>query len=203
FDDFGATLPTFLNASSIARLYPSSSCASLTWTPVTSPRRRWIADVAPGDNARAPAAISSDPKRNARSDSNSTVLNLDLDDFANPDVADALHHDRAHQHHLAHALAEEQLHVLRVDEIQGGRERGRQRHQDIAGESAVRRVGADIPLNLEALADDVGEPVENLREVAAGVALDQDGGDEEPDVEQVEARRELVERIAQRQAEVL
>ena len=63
------------------------------------------------------------------------------------------------------------------------RERRRQRQQHVAGEAAVRRVHADLPPNLEALAHDVREVVENLRQVAAGVALDQHGGDEEPDVE--------------------
>ena len=35
----------------------------MTWAPVTSPRRRWTTEIAPGDNARAPAAISSEPKK--------------------------------------------------------------------------------------------------------------------------------------------
>ncbi len=108
-----------------------------------------------------------------------------------------------HQHHLAHALAEQQLHVLRVDERQRDGERRRQRQQHVAGEAAVRRVHAHLALDLEALADDVREVVENLRQVAAGVALDQHRGDEEPHVEQAEALRQLVERVAQRQPEVL
>ena len=79
---------------------------------------------------------------------------------------------------------EQQLHVLGVDERQRDAERRRQRQQHVAGEAAVRRVHAHLPLDLEALAHDVREVVENLRQVAAGLALDQHRGDEEPHVEQ-------------------
>ena len=67
----------------------------------------------------------------------------------------------------------------------------RQRQQHVAGEAAVRRVHAHLPQNLEPLADDVREVVENLRQVAAGLALDQHGGDEEPDVEDRHALGQL------------
>ena len=78
---------------------------------------------------------------------------------------------------------EEQLHVLGIDERQRDRQRRRQRQQHVAGEAAVRGVHAHLPLDLEPLAHDVREVVENLGQVAAGVALNQHGGDEEPDVE--------------------
>ena len=61
--------------------------------------------------------------------------------------------------------------------------------QHVAGEAAVRGVHAHLPANLEPLAHDVREVVENLGQVAAGVALDQHGGDEEADVEQLRCAR--------------
>ena len=70
------------------------------------------------------------------------------------------------------------------------RERRRQRQQHVAGEAAVRRVHAHLPLDLEPLAHDVREVVENLRQVAAGLALNQHGGDEEPDVEHAARARD-------------
>src|SRR4029077_14915252 len=73
----------------------------------------------------------------------------------------------------------------------------------VPGEAAVRRVHADLAANLEPLADDMREVVEDFGEGAAGVTLDQHGGDEEADVEERHALGELVQRIAQRQAEVL
>ena len=60
---------------------------------------------------------------------------------------------------------------------------GRQRQQHVAGESAVRRVHAHLPRESESLADDVRQVVENLRQVAAGLALDRHRRDEEADVE--------------------
>ena len=83
------------------------------------------------------------------------------------------------------------------------RQERRQRQQHVAGEAAVRRVDAHLPLDLEPLAHHVREVVENLRQVAAGVALNQDGGDEEPHVEDGDALGQLVERLPQRQAVVL
>ena len=82
-------------------------------------------------------------------------------------------------------------------------EHRRQRQQHVAGEPAVRRVDPHLAENLEALADDVREVLENLGQVAARLALDQDRGREEPDVEQRHADRQVVERVLQRQTEVL
>ena len=82
-------------------------------------------------------------------------------------------------------------------------EEHRQREQHVAGQPAVRRVDAHLAEDLEALADDVGEVLEDLGQVAAGLALDQDRGREEPHVEQRHADGEVRQRVLQRQAEVL
>ncbi len=74
-------------------------------------------------------------------------------------------------------------------------QRGRQRHQHVARKAPVGRVDADLPQNLEALTHDVGEVVENLGEVAAGLTLNQDGGHEEFHVENRHALGHLVERV--------
>ena len=55
----------------------------------------------------------------------------------------------------------------------------RQQHQHKACDPAVRRDHLDLAFYLEALPDDTREVVEHLRQVAAGFALRQDGGDEE------------------------
>ena len=108
-----------------------------------------------------------------------------------------------HQHQPARALGEEQVHVFGVDEHQRDGEERRQSQQHVAGHAAVRRVDAHLAENLEPLAHDVGEVVEDLREVAAGLALDEHGGREEPHVEERHADRQVVQRVLQRQAEVL
>src|SRR5581483_3270628 len=195
-------LPIRFSVSTTFFSYPSSSSALLTGVPVTSPRRRSMA-LEPGDRAMAAPATRSDANTNARSGSIKVTLHLDLDDVADPDIANHLHHDRRHQQLLAEPLMEQEIHVRRIDHRQRRTERRRERHQDPAGEPAVRRMDADLAEDLEPLAHDVRQVVENLREVAAGVALNQDGGHEEPDVEERHAVRQLVERVSKRQTEVL
>src|SRR5919201_6481954 len=137
------------------------SSAPLSGVPVTSPRRRSIV-VEVGESASATPAMSSEAKMNARSGSSSVTLHLDLDDLANPDVANHLHDDRDHQQLLADSRLEEELHMRRIDDLERHAERGGQRHQHPAGEPSVCRVHAHLTQNLEPLADDVCEVVENL-----------------------------------------
>src|SRR5688572_14266100 len=154
-----------------------------------------------GANAIAAPTISSETNRNARI--GSSTLHLDLDDLADPDVADELHDDRGGDHLLPHALREEELHVIRVDEHQRDGERRRKRQQDIAGEAAVRGMHADLPQNLEALAYHVREVVENLGQVATCLTLNRHGGHEELHVEEGHALSHQVEHLAYRQAKIL
>src|SRR5262245_44368377 len=91
--------------------------------------------------ARAPT--SAVPNRNA---SNGIIiaLYLDLDDLLDPEVADRLHDRGGAEQHVADPFAEEQLHVIGIDERErDGQERG-QREQHVAGQPAVRRVDADL-----------------------------------------------------------
>ena len=110
---------------------------------------------------------------------------------------------RAEQHHLAHALAKEQVHVLRVDEGQRDTEHRREREQDVTGEPAVRGVDPHLAQDLEPFTDDVREVLENLREVAAGFPLDEHRGRKEANVERRHANGQVVERVLERQTEVL
>ena len=89
-----------------------------------------------------------------------------------------------------------------IDEQHDG-ERRRQPDEHPAGDAAVRRDDADLPLHPEPIADDRREVVENLGEVAAGLALRQHGGDEEPRVEQRDPLARSLQRVRQRHAEVL
>ena len=67
----------------------------------------------------------------------------------------------------------------------------------------MRGVDSHLSENLEALAHHVRQVLENLREVAARLALDEHGGREEPHVEAGHAHGQVLERILQRQPEVL
>src|SRR6186997_938872 len=120
-----------------------------------------------GDSTMAAAAMSSETNTNPSSGRMTVTLYLDLDDLANPEVANRLHDDGAHDHHLAHLFLEQQIHVLGIHP----------RQQHIAGETAVRGVDPDLPQNLESLAHYVCEVVENLRQVAARFSLNQHRSD--------------------------
>src|SRR4029453_9481127 len=156
-----------------------------------------------GDSTMAAAAMSSETNTNPSSGRRTVTLYLDLDDFTNPEVTNRLHDDGAHDHHLAHALLEQQIHVLGIHPREHDTQRGRERQQHIAGEAAVRRGAPDLPQNLESLTDDVCEVVENLGEVAASLPLNQDGSDEEPHIQMRYSLGQLVQRVLQRKTEVL
>src|SRR5215203_4975176 len=83
---------------------------------VSSSRRRSIAVARRGMSAIAPAVITSVPNTNARSGRSIVTLHLDLDDLLDPQVSDGLQAERREQHHLPHLFAEQQVHVLGVDE---------------------------------------------------------------------------------------
>ena len=61
----------------------------------------------------------------------------------------------------------------------------------------------DLPANLESLSNHVRQVIEDLGKVAAAFALNGDGGDEEFHVQQRDTAREGIERVAQRQTEIL
>ena len=95
------------------------------------------------------------------------------------------------------------MHVFRVDEHQRNGQKRRQGQQHVAGHAPVRGVDAHLAENLEPLAHDVGEVVENLREVAAGLSLDEHGGREEPHVDERHPDGHVVQRVLEGQAVVL
>src|SRR5829696_6140773 len=85
---------------------------------VSSSRRRSIAVARRGIIAIAPAVMIRVPNTNASSGRNIVTLHLDLDDLLDPQEAGGLQRQRAEQHHLPHPLAQEQVHVVGIDERQ-------------------------------------------------------------------------------------
>ncbi len=63
--------------------------------------------------------------------------------------------------------------------------------------------GSNLPLDLEAIADDRREVVEDLGEVAAGLTLGEHGGDEEARVEKWDPFAKRFQRVRHRHAEIL
>src|SRR5688572_26649554 len=142
-----------------------ASCSGRSPT-VSSSSRRSMAEARRGISAIAAAVMIRVPKTNASNGRSIVTLHLDFDDLLDPQVPDGLHDERAEEHHLPHALPEQQVHVLGVDERQRDTEHRRQSEQHVAGEPAVRRVNPNLAEDLEALAHDVREVLEDLREVA-------------------------------------
>src|SRR5262245_24213917 len=168
FVDLGARSPSRFSApmSDWKRGFSSTSLFS-----VSSSRRASMVEAADGMKAYASAPTSIEPNRNAMRGI-SIALYLDLDDLFDPEIPDRLHDRGGAEEHVADPLAEEQLHVLGVDERQGDGQERRQRQQHVAGQASVRGVDADLAQDLEPLADDVREVLEDLRQVAARLALD-------------------------------
>src|SRR4051812_15070967 len=153
-----------------------SAGAAVSRPAVNSSIRRSMALARLGINAYAAAMTISEPKANASSGNIIDTLHLDLDDLPDPDVPDRLHHDGGQQQHLPHVLAKEDVHVVRIDEHQRDAEHRGQREQDVASQTAMRRVNTHLPENLESLPHDVRQVLEDLGQVAAGFALDQHRG---------------------------
>ena len=89
----------------------------------------------------------------------------------------------------------------RRDEQEAG-EADRQEADDVAGQALLRRQGPDLALDADALADRVGDRVEDLGEVAADLVLDRDGGRHQLEVVGPHAADHVLERLLERQAEV-
>src|SRR5688572_9946434 len=113
--DFGTRSPSRLRKSAIWRDSAWSSSAG-GWPPTTSRRRRSMATELEPSSRYATAVTPSVPNANASSGSTVITLHLDLDDPLDPDPSDHLHRDRHGNHHLAHRVLEQQLHVLWIDE---------------------------------------------------------------------------------------
>src|SRR6478735_165253 len=199
----GARSPTRLTMPTMAWKALRSAGGATSRSAVSSSIRRSIALARLGMSAYAAAMTISEPKANASSGNIIDTLHLDFDDLTDPDVPDRLHHDGGQQQHLTHVLAEEDVHVVRVDEHQRDAEHRGQREQDVASHTAMRRINPHLPENLEALTHDVRQVLEDLGQVAARFALDQHGGSEKTHIDDRHPVCQVVERVLERQAKVL
>ena len=73
---------------------------------------------------------------------------------------------------------------------------------DVARQALLRGQGPDLALDPDALADRVGDRVEDLGEVAADLVLDADGGRHQLEVVRADAADHVLERLVEREAEV-
>src|SRR5271165_190553 len=128
---------------------------------------------------------------------------LNLNNLANHEVTHGLQGDAGHQQGMANGIVKKRFDELRAEDGENGHHGWRHGHQQGHGEAALGGVDPNLALDLEALADDVGQVVENFGEVAAGFALEHDGGDEEFDIDQGHALGEVHKSVAHGHAELL
>src|SRR5271170_3864274 len=95
------------------------------------------------------------------------------------------------------------MNEARIDELHDQNDGGRKGHQQDHGQTSLSSVHPDLAQNLEALADYIRKIVQYLGQVASGFALQHYGGDEELDVDEWDALREIDESVTYGQAEFL
>src|SRR5580765_4999281 len=134
---------------------------------------------------------------------NAIVSDLNPDDLANYEIAHRLQDDTDDQHGVPDRIGKQRPDEQRVHEIHPHNDDGRHAHQQQHGEAALRGVDTYLAQDLEALADHVREIIENLGEVAAGLALQHYGRDKEFHVDERYAVDQVAECFAHGQAEFL
>src|ERR1700722_15978236 len=128
---------------------------------------------------------------------------LNLNNFSDHKIAHGLQSDAKHEQGVADGVIKKWADKIRAEYQKNGDHGRGHGHKQGHGKAPLRGVYADLALDLEALADNVGQVVENFSQVAAGFALQHDGGDKEFYVDQGDALGEIHEGVADRHAEFL
>ena len=132
-----------------------------------------------------------------------TLLTLGYYNLANHQRTEQLRDDAADEHLLAQLVGEQQHQVVGVHAVHDGEQHRRQRQQHDAGQPAFAGERLDLAPNLEPLADQVADLVEDFGQVTTRLPLQDDGRGEELEVEVGNALGEVFERFLERLAEVL
>src|SRR6185503_4875815 len=102
-------------------------------------------------------------------------------DLADDDDAGDLEPDRDHEQAEPHGVGDELLHLIGMERIERQAQHDRQRAETPAAEAALGGEHAQLAPYPEAIAHHPREVVEDLGQVAAGLALGQHGDGEEAD----------------------
>ena len=102
------------------------------------------------------------------------ILDFDVDDFADHEGTDDLHDDGPGEHLMAHRIGEEGHRIARVEIPHDDEQHGGQSQQDDAREAAFAGEGLDLAPDLEALADQVTDLVEDFGQVTTRLTLQDD-----------------------------
>src|SRR5262249_43608199 len=105
---------------------------------------------------------------------NSQTSDIDVHDLPHPQDAEQHQHDRRAQHHQPDGRGDEQPDVARVDRRHVEPDRDREQREHPRGEAPFRGEHLDLPTEHRALAEGVGNRVEDLGQVPADLPLDVD-----------------------------
>src|SRR5277367_439029 len=114
---------------------------------------------------------------------NAMVLNLYIRDVLHDEESNHLQGHRAAQHDIADVVQEEEAHVVRVGVKREHRDPDGNATERDARHAPMRADGLDAAPQLEALADHIGQLVQDLGQVAAGALLQQHRGNEKVHVQ--------------------
>src|SRR5689334_21756691 len=132
-----------------------------------------------------------------------SLLDTDIYNFANQQRTEQLRYYAADEHFLAHRIGEEQHQVVGVHAVDDDKQCGRQSEQHDTREAAFAGEGLDLAPDLEALADQVADLVEDFGQVTTRLTLQDDRRGEELEVQIRNAHDEIVKGFFERLAEVL
>src|SRR5579864_6494305 len=182
--DCGTMLPSFFITSNSARLGWTGIC-SLCSRPPTTRSMASLGRTHIFIPNRAPATAMA--KNITMVIKMGMTLNLDFHDLLHDEVADNLQRHGRAQHNVADVVGEEELDVIRIGVEHENRHRDGNQAERGGRHAAMRADGPDASAELEALADHVGQLVQNLSQVAARALLQQHGRNEEVDIERRDA----------------
>src|SRR5690606_16042124 len=126
---------------SISSRPPSARSSSSRW-PTAAER--------PGAS-RATVTISRMTQAAVKIPMSVSMSDLDIHDFADPDVPDDLHNDGNDDRELPHRVGEEDPHVVRVHAPEDGKERERQYRQHVARHPPLGREHPELAADHEPL----------------------------------------------------
>src|SRR5579875_389082 len=133
--------------------------------------------------------------------SSSTVSHLDPDRLGQPPDPQELQHESSHQRHLPPQRVEQGADVGAVDQVHETADGERQDAEDPGAQPALRRQGPNLSSKPLALDHGVGDRVEDLRQVAAHLALYPDRHDRPLEIPAADTGRCRVHRVLDGRAE--
>src|SRR5271170_3222396 len=122
----------------------------------------------------------------------SVFLHVHVDDLADNQCSCDGHAGGEIEQLDADGARPKKAHALGVDEIEKDSEDDRKKGKNPSGEASLGSVHANLTLEAEALADDIGGFVEDLGEVSSALFLNEDGGDDDLEILQGDACGKVV-----------